>query len=279
MDVKSALKKAHSALRDAGIGDRLEAELLLAHALQKPRAWLLSWPDHELGHAEQASIHTMLERRMGGEPLAYITGQREFWSLPLKVSADTLIPRPETETLVERALERIPADTESRVLDLGAGSGAIALAIASERPLSQVTATDVSQAALAVARENAECLGIRNVELIQGDWLSPVTDQRFDVVVSNPPYVAEGDPHLDEGDLPAEPRVALVASGDGLDAIRHIANAAFAVLDPGGWLLFEHGFDQAKSVAGILERAQYVNIGAYEDLTGILRVSEGQRPR
>ncbi len=279
MDVRRALKKAHNALENAGLAGRLDAEVLLAVALKKPRSFLHGWPEQELTSNQLGSLDALLARRLAGEPLAYITGKREFWSLTLKVNKHTLIPRAETETLVEQALNRIPADTNTAVVDLGTGSGAVALAIASERPMAQITATDVSEDALALARENGSALNLMNVEWQQGNWFKPLAGRQFDVIISNPPYVAEGDPYLEQGDLPAEPRVALIASGDGLDAIRNIARGAKDALVADGWLLLEHGYDQEQAVAGILSDAQYDTIASYKDASGIARVTEGRHSR
>ncbi len=279
MDVRGAVKKAHATLENAGLAGDLDAEVLLALALEKPRSFLHGWPEQELTTTQSSAFEVLLARRLAGEPLAYITGEREFWSLSLRVNKHALIPRPETETLVEQALNRIPADKNTMVLDLGTGSGAIALAIASERPMAQITATDLSKDALVLAKQNAIALNLANVEWQQGDWFEPLGTRQFDVVVSNPPYVAEGDPHLEQGDLPAEPIMALVASGDGLDAIREIARGALGALVPGGWLLLEHGYDQQQAVAAILRDAQYDTIASYKDPAGIVRVTEGQKAR
>ncbi|HEX9810790.1 MAG TPA: peptide chain release factor N(5)-glutamine methyltransferase [Burkholderiales bacterium] len=265
----AAVDAAARALRPSSPTARLDAEVLLRHASGLTLADAVAQPRRPLSDAIRAAFTALIERRRQGEPIAYITGRREFWSLDLAVSPATLIPRPETELLVEQALARIPADAPSRIVDLGTGCGAIALAIASERPRARVMATDISEAALAVARANAARLGISNVEFRFGDWFVPLRTERFDVVVSNPPYVVPEDPHLREGDLRFEPCVALVADGpDGLDAIRAIASTARANLVPGGWLLLEHGLDQAPDVHGILARAGYVEIRSYKDLAG-----------
>jgi len=202
-------------------------------------------PLRPLPEAIHAAFTALIERRQQGEPIAYITGRREFWSLDLAVSPATLIPRPETELLVEQALARIRLEEPSRIADLGTGCGAIALAIAHERPQARVLAIDSSDAALEIARANAESLGVASIEFHLGEWFAPVENQRFDIVVSNPPYLRADDPHLRVGDLRFEPRAALVAGTEGLEAIRAIAHAALAHLAAGGWLLLEHGFDQA----------------------------------
>ncbi|MCE5232866.1 MAG: peptide chain release factor N(5)-glutamine methyltransferase [Mizugakiibacter sp.] len=267
---------ADAALRLLGDAARLEAELLLAHALGRPRAWLYAHAGDAVDAAQQAAFAALLARRAAGEPVAYLVGTRGFWSLELEVTPATLIPRPETELLVELALARLPADAETRVADLGTGSGAVALAIARERPRARVLATDASAEALAVARRNAQRLGIANVAFAQGDWCAALGDARdLDLIVANPPYIAAGDPHLDEGDLRFEPATALASGADGLDAIRIIVRDARAHLCPGGWLLFEHGFDQGAAVRALLAAHGYREVFTARDLEGRERVSGG----
>ena len=231
-----ALLRAASARADPA-----DAALLLAHVLQRPRAWLHAHGDEVPDAAALQRFGQLLERRLAGEPVAYLTGRRGFWRFDLQVSPDTLVPRPETELLVELALERLPREGAPMVADLGTGSGAIALALAHERPGALVVATDASAAALAVARANAGELGLGNLEFREGEWFAPLAGERFDLVASNPPYIAEGDPHLGEGDLRFEPAAALSSGRDGLDDIRRIVAGASAHLAPGGWLLLEHG--------------------------------------
>jgi release factor glutamine methyltransferase len=255
---------------------RLEAEVLLLHVLQRPRAWLYAHADDELPAAVDDAFAALLKRRGVGEPVAYLTGAREFWSLPLRVSPATLIPRADTERLVELALQRLPADAPLRVADLGTGSGAIALAIASERPQAQVTATDASAAALAVARDNAQLNNIANIDFIQSDWFTALAGRRFALIVSNPPYIAAQDPHLARGDLRFEPRTALASGADGLDDIRVIAAQAAAHLEPGGWLLLEHGHDQGAAVRALLDAAGFADTATWQDLAGLDRVSGGR---
>ena len=257
-------------------GARIDAELLLAHALGASRAKLYAWPELVPDADARERFERMVEARASGEPVAYLVGHREFWKLDLSVSRAVLIPRPETERLVELALERIAPDREMRVADLGTGSGAIALAIASERPRTHVLATDASADALAVARANAERFALRNVTFAQGDWCDALGDARFDVIVSNPPYIADGDPHLDAGDLPREPRSALASGSDGLDAIRRIVGCAPSHLEPGGWLLLEHGWDQAPRVRALLERERFGDIESARDDAGHERVTLGR---
>lgn len=256
----------------------IEARILLRHVLGGvSRAWLISHDDQALTPGQQSLFEGLLQRRLKGEPIAYILGQREFYGLDLKLTEDVLIPRPDTETLVEAALLRIPSDRPCSVLDLGTGSGAIAIAIALHRPLASVTAVDRSGTALAVARSNAERLGTGNLRLLQSNWFSALGGQIFDVIVSNPPYIAAADPHLRQGDLRFEPPDALASGADGLDDIRIIVAQAPTHLGQGGWLLLEHGYDQAEQVAGLLKQAGLREIGHAADLAGIQRVTLGKK--
>jgi len=256
---------------------RLDAELLLACAIDRPRSHLRAWPESRPDPAQNAQFEKLLARRLAGEPMAHIFGVREFWSLDLKVTADTLIPRPDTEILVETALEKIPRSGACRVLDLGTGTGAIALAVKQERPLAEVHASDASDAALAVARENAARHAL-DIRFHHGDWWTPFTGAAFDVVVSNPPYIAENDAHLERGDVRFEPRTALAAGKDGLDDIRRIVSGARTHLAPGGWLLLEHGHDQAQAVADLLRAAGFRETACRRDLAGNDRVSLARKP-
>ena len=253
-----------------------EAELLLGHALDRNRAWLYAHADDALDAADAVRFHALLTRRAAGEPIAYLIGRREFWSLGLAVTPDVLIPRPETELLVELALERIAQNVKVDIADLGTGSGAIALALAHERPHARVVATDCSTAALAVARGNAGHLGIANVEFTQGDWCAALGSRKFDLIVSNPPYIAAGDIHLQQGDLRFEPRAALASGADGLDAIRAIVRASPAYLHAGGWMLVEHGHEQAIAVRDLLEKSGFVEVFTGRDLEGRERVGGGR---
>lgn len=264
-----------AASRLAGEEARLEAELLLAHALQRPRSWFYAHSGDVLDAAGLQAFEALLKRRDQGEPVAQIVGHRGFWSLDLAVTADTLIPRPETELLVELALEHLPVGEMGQVLDLGTGTGAIALAIASERPLVDVTAVDMSQGALDVAAANAQDAGLP-LRLLHGDWFAPVAGEVFRMVVSNPPYIAEGDPHLLQGDLRFEPRSALASGVDGLDAIRRIVAEAPAHLLPEGWLLVEHGHDQGAAVRGLFTAAGFLRVGTARDLEARERVTMGR---
>jgi release factor glutamine methyltransferase len=252
---------------------RLEARLLMQAALGKDHAWLLA---HEHDHFDAPALTlftTALERRLKGEPIAYILGKREFYGLELQVSPDTLIPRPDTETLVEATLQQIAPDASCEVLDLGTGSGAIALAIAAARPRAAVTAVDASAAALKIASSNAAALKIGNVRFICSHWFANLPGQTFELIVSNPPYIRSTDEHLRQGDLRFEPLSALASGVDGLDDIRQIVAAAPQHLRPCGWLLLEHGYDQSAQVADIMRREGFVEITHHTDLAGILRVT------
>lgn len=260
----------------ARLGERADAEALLLHVLQQPRSWLFAHADDEPGMDVQTAFLALVERRAAGEPVAYITGRRGFWSLELEVTPATLIPRPETELLVELALQRLPPGADCRVADLGTGSGAIALAIARERPHALVVATDASAAALAVAQRNAQRLSLRNVAFVHGDWLAPLAGQRFDLIVSNPPYIEAADPHLAQGDLRFEPPAALASGPDGLDAIRRIVRDAHTHLHADAWLLFEHGWNQGAAARALLAEAGYVEVFTAQDLEARDRVSGGR---
>jgi release factor glutamine methyltransferase len=257
--------------------DASEAAQLLAHVLDRSRGWLYAHGDALVPAQEAARFRQLVERRAAGEPIAYLVGARGFWRFDLAVTPDTLIPRPETELLVELALARIAPDAPARVADLGTGSGAIALAIASERPRARMVAVDVSGEALEVARGNAAMLGIDNVEFRRGDWLAPLDGERFDLIASNPPYIAEGDVHLARGDLRFEPHGALASGADGLDAIRVIAATAPKHLRDGGWLLVEHGWEQGPAVRALFEAAGFVDVATERDLEQRDRVTLGRR--
>lgn len=271
-------------LRDllAGAGQRLggqtDAELLLLHALHKPRSWLFAHAEESASVDLEQAYAALVERRASGEPVAYITGRRGFWSLDLEVTPATLIPRAETELLVELALARLPGAESCSVADLGTGSGAVALALACERPQAWVVATDCSVAALAVARRNAQRLDIHNVEFVHGDWFVPLAGRRFTLVVSNPPYVGATDVHLAQGDLRFEPNTALASGTDGLRAIRSIVATARSHLAGGGWLLFEHGWKQGAAARDALQTAGYAEVFTAQDLEQRDRVSGGRQP-
>ncbi len=272
-----AIAALRERLAGASPSAALDAELLVARVLGIGRAALAADPGRALAPEELFALESLARRRRAGEPVAYLVGRREFWSLDLEVTPEVLVPRPETELLVERALAAIAGRARPAVLDLGTGSGAIALAIASTRPDAAVTATDHSAAALMVANRNAARLGLANVAFLQGDWFAPLAGARFDVVVSNPPYVAAGDPAL--AALSHEPRPALVAGADGLAALATVAAGACAHLLPGGRLLLEHGAGQGAAVRDLLRAAGLAGVETRRDLAGHERVSEGTRPR
>lgn len=256
---------------------RAEVLLLMRQALGGiSRAQLLMVDREPLPQVQAETFDGLLQRRLAGEPVAYILGQREFYGLTLAVSPGVLIPRTDTETLVEAALARISQQQSFHILDLGTGSGAIALAITSQRPLAQVTAIDASPAALEVAQHNAEALTLSNVRLLLSDWFAAVAGETFDVIVSNPPYIAANDPHLAQGDLRFEPATALASGTDGLDDIRRIVSAAPHFLKPGGWLMLEHGYDQAPAVRQLLEANGFAEVVSEKDLAGIERVTLGR---
>ena len=270
----AALTEAASRLKDS-YSPRLDAELLLAHALGRDRSHLLAHPDKPLERAAAERFLALVAARERGEPVAYLTGEREFWSLRLTVTPATLIPRPETELLVEQALALIPQAADWEVLDLGTGSGAIALAVATERPRCRIVATDLSGEALGIARANAADLGLSRIEFLQGRWFEAVPDRRFMCIVSNPPYVAEADTHLTQGDLRFEPRSALASGLDGLDDLRSIIAVAPHHLYKDGTLLLEHGSDQGLAVRGLLHARGFAQTRSLRDLSWHERVSGG----
>jgi len=262
-------------VRESGL-PRPEAELLLRVLLDCERSYLISHAEETVDSARAIAARGWFARRRAGEPLAYITGRREFYGLSLRITPEVLIPRPETEHLVELALERIPRDSPMSVLELGTGCGAIAIALARERPDLSVIATDLSEGALEVARGNARSWAVE-VHFAQSDWFEGLAPGRFDLVVSNPPYVAAGDAHLDRGDLRFEPRLALVGGEDGLVCISTIAACARDRIRSGGWLLLEHGFDQGDRCVELLRALGYADVEDFEDLAGIPRVCAGRR--
>ncbi|MFI4888173.1 MAG: peptide chain release factor N(5)-glutamine methyltransferase [Burkholderiales bacterium] len=253
----------------------IDAQVLLAHALGVDRAWLIAHATDPLGIPDVERFFALARQRRDGQPVAYLTGVREFWGLSLAIDRSVLIPRPETETLVECALRKVPGDRLARVLDLGTGSGAIALAIARERPLAQIWGTDRSDAALTIARNNAERMKLANVRWLQSDWYGelPGDGEGFNLIASNPPYVADSDAHLSAGDARFEPRAALCAGPDGLDALRIIIGGACERLAAGGSLVVEHGYDQAEAVRNLLQAAGLADIESLRDLSGIVRVA------
>ena len=276
MTIKNLLSDATNCLNSDEAA--LEAQLLLQHVLKVNRAWLIAHEDDHLTFDQYAVFEALLQRRFNGEPIAYILGYREFFDLNLKVTPDTLIPRPDTETLVEAALVKIPKDKAFKILDLGTGTGAIALAIAKNRPQAQVIAVDFSENALKLAQENAENLNIQNVTFLQSSWFSALDQQRFDVIVSNPPCIEENDAHLNQGDLRFEPLSALASGTDGLDDIRQIVNNCLVYLKPQGWLMLEHGYNQAEKVQDLMAAEGLVEVATVQDFGGNDRVTIGKNP-
>jgi release factor glutamine methyltransferase len=275
--VEYTLKQAVQQLQESGSDSpSLDAAVLLCHALDKPRSFLLTWPDKILDAQQLAAFDDLLQRRLTGEPVAYIVGEREFWSLPLKVSPTTLIPRPDTERLVEIALDKA-MQMEGDILDLGTGTGAIALALASELPQRQVTGIDLKEDAQQLAQSNASALNLRNTQFLAGSWFEPLAaGTEFALIVSNPPYIEKEDPHLTQGDVRFEPLSALVADEKGLADIRHIATQARDYLMDNGWLMFEHGFEQGEPVRELLRSLGYDQVATYKDYGDNDRVTIGQ---
>jgi len=275
LSIGSALSGATEALSKISDSPRLDAELLLARAIDIPRSYLFAHAEEELDRAGVERFQNTLKLRVDGLPMAYITGEKEFWSMTLMVSPATLVPRPETEILVNLVLQEIPRATKCRVLDLGTGCGAIALAIAKERPECDVVATDVSEDALAIARQNARQLSIPNIEFLHGDWIEPVKSDSFDLIATNPPYVPDEHPDLEK--LHNEPRKALVSGNDGLDAIRLIATNVAGIIKADGKLFIEHGDTQRDAVEEILGKAGWSGIALHKDLAGLPRVTVASR--
>jgi release factor glutamine methyltransferase len=269
------LESARQKLADSPSA-RFDTEILLAHVLESSRSFLYANPELELTHKRAEQFKKLVKRRALGQPVAYLTGSSEFWSLPLRVTPAVLIPRPETELLVETAIERIPPEADWRIADLGTGSGAIALAIASERQKCEIHATDISPAAIDIARDNARQLGLGHIFFHCGSWGEPLQG-KFHLVLSNPPYIDADDPHLRQGDLRFEPQTALTPGPDGLDAIRQISQFAGSVLLEGGWLMLEHGWEQGTQCRETLASAGFVDIRTLRDLQGHERVTLGEK--
>lgn len=271
MRLDAAIADAVKRLTASSDSARLDAEILLCQTIDMPRSYLFAHPEDELDDLTHERFESLLLRRIDGEPMSYITGIREFWSHELLVSPATLVPRPETELLVELALREIPRKAEWRILDLGTGSGAIAISIAGERPLCEVTATDASEDALAIAAQNVRQADLANVTCIPGSWTEPVATQRFELIISNPPYVRNDDEALQS--LRHEPLSALAAGDDGLDDIRILARDCARILAPDGWLMLEHGAEQQADVAAILTAEGWVDVACHNDLAGKPRVT------
>lgn len=271
--ITQVIEDAIKQLKPVSDSARLDSELLLCSILKKDRTFLHAWPEQKLDTQQTTSFHKLLEQRLQGNPIAHILGERGFWSLNLKVTTDTLIPRPDTERLVELALERIPEKSQWKILDLGTGTGAIALSLAKEKPDCFITATDHSIAALDIAKQNATENKISNIEFIQSDWFVNINNQQFNMIVSNPPYIKENDPHLKQGDVRFEPLSALTSGKDGLNDIRTIIQNSQRQLKKNGVLLIEHGYEQAGAVCELLKAANFTQVDNFKDYNGNPRVS------
>lgn len=275
-NIKQALTVAVEKLQASSDSARIDVETLLCHVLNCNSAHLVAWPDKLLDEHQANQFNHLIERRLTGEPVAYITGHREFWSLDLMVSPATLIPRPETETLVEYVLENHTEQKTLKLLDMGTGSGAIAIALATEKPDWKITATDISTEALAIARRNADHHNVNHITFMLSDWFQAIEPEMFDVIVSNPPYIALDDIHMNLGDVRFEPKSALLSGKDGLTDIRTICSEASQYLNDNGWLIFEHGYDQKQAVYDCLHESGFHQIQQISDLAGQPRVSVGQ---
>ncbi|MCF6355027.1 MAG: peptide chain release factor N(5)-glutamine methyltransferase [Candidatus Polarisedimenticolaceae bacterium] len=276
--IRDALQNAQQQLAALpGTNPRLEAEILLGFCLDKPRSYLYAWSDRSLKPDQLNAFSALAARRIKGEPIAYITGHREFWSLDLQVTTDTLIPRPETELLIELALKLIPPDQPYIIADLGTGSGAIAAAIATERPHCSIFATDVSASALNIAEGNFKHLKLKNIQTHKGRWCEALPQgHKFNLILSNPPYISDSDPHLNQGDLPWEPRGALTSGMEGLDDIRCIIKQTPNYLSAGGWLLLEHGYNQGSKVYELFKTHGFKQLSTQQDMPGQDRITMGQ---
>lgn len=277
-DIRQALKQAAEQLTTVHEGAHLETELLLAHILRKNRSYLFSYPEQELKAEELSEFLALIEKRLDGVPIAYLVQEKEFWSLPFKVTPATLIPRPETELLVELALKLIPDKANRTLLDLGTGCGAIAIALAKERPDWTIHACDSSKEALQTAIENAQNLNVHNVHFFHSNWFSKLPRQQYHAILSNPPYIANQDPHLRQGDLRFEPLSALVSGNDGLTDLQYILTEGLQHLLPGGLILVEHGFEQKDKLIAILNGLGYKSSHCWQDLQGHDRVSRAWSP-
>jgi release factor glutamine methyltransferase len=274
--IATLLKEAAAQLSGSSDSSALDAEILLCLSLEKPRAYLRAWPDREPEPQQIRYFQALLQQRRQGTPIAYLTGRREFWSREFRVTPDVLIPRPETELLIELSLALLPSDRPTRIVDLGTGSGIIAVTLAKELPQAEVTATDLSPAALEVAKHNAEQHNAAHIRFLHSDWFASVPPTAFDLAVSNPPYIAENDAHLGRGDVRFEPRSALTAPDSGLADIQTIARDARRHLRAGGHLLIEHGYDQEAAVQAIFRNAGYNAVRTYKDLSGQPRATYGR---
>lgn len=271
--VSQVLKKAARCLTTTSDSARFDAELLLSYVIQKDRSYFYTWPDKLIAKSQQQHFEQLIQQRLQGQPIAYMVGKQAFWTLDLKVTKDTLIPRPETELLIETALDYYHPHAPLNILDLGTGTGAIALAMASEFTQSQIVAVDLSHKALQVAQDNAARHQLHNVQFLQSDWFSNIPAQKFDLILSNPPYIEVDDPHLQQGDVRYEPRLALHSGIDGFNDIQHIIQQSQSYLKPQSWLMFEHGYQQAKKARQYLAQARFESIQSLRDLAGHERIS------
>jgi release factor glutamine methyltransferase len=274
--VTALLDQAYQQLAAVSDSALLDAEVLLCHCLNKNRSFIRAWPEHQLTDQQAAEFQDLIAQRQQGVPIAYLTGEREFWSRSFKVNPDVLIPRPDSELLIELSLDLLPANQANKIIDLGTGSGILAITLAAERSTSQVIACDLSPAALRTAQANAQQLQIDNVSFLTSNWFSAITDRDFDLVISNPPYIDQHDPHLQQGDVRFEPDSALISPENGLQDIRLLADQARQHLKPGGYLLIEHGYDQQTAVQALFKRFNYQQITTHPDYAGNPRVTSGQ---
>ncbi len=274
--VTALLDQAYQQLAAVSDSALLDAEVLLCHCLHKNRSFIRAWPEHQLTDQQAAEFLTLIAERQQGVPIAYLTGEREFWSRLFKVNPDVLIPRPDSELLIELSLDLLPTTQASKIIDLGTGSGILGITLAAERPGSQVIACDLSPAALNTAQDNAQQLQIDNVRFLASNWFSAITDRDFDLVISNPPYIDQHDPHLQQGDVRFEPDSALISAENGLQDIRLLADQARQHLKPDGYLLIEHGYDQQTAVQALFKRFNYQQITTHPDYAGNPRVTSGQ---
>lgn len=276
MYIRQALQLARQSLAESSPTADLDAQVLLCHVLQCNSAHLIAWPEKELDTAQQRHFLQLIKKRSQGHPVSHLTGQREFWSLDFLVDDSTLIPRPETETLIEYVLEKFSSQTSLKLLDMGTGTGAIAIVLATENPGWQVHACDISPQAVKLAERNRDKHQLANLQILQSDWFSNIDDTDYDIIISNPPYIPEGDPHLKQGDVRFEPASALVSGNDGMYDIEHLCSHAKQQLKDSGWLIVEHGYDQAKQVADCFTKNGYSEITQRQDLSGHTRMTAGR---
>jgi len=276
MNIQQALQTASLRLAESSPSATLDAQVLLSHVLHCNSAHLIAWPEKELTDEQQEKYYLLVEQRQQGLPIAHLTGQREFWSLNFTVDNSTLIPRPETETLVEFILTHFDHRKNLKLLDMGTGTGAIAIAVAKENPGWQIVASDIAPQALQLAQQNSHSLQAENISFILSDWFNNIVDKDFDIIVSNPPYIASDDPHLLQGDVRFEPKTALISGTRGMDDIEHLCSQAKDHLTKNGWLIMEHGYNQKQQVADCLAKNGFAEITQQQDLSGHFRMSAGK---